>query len=95
VDGATTEFGLQNPAAHIVNGDGARRQDFPTETMRRMERVEAALRDEGARIASEPVQDLAKFDRIAAEMDSVIADYRRECAAIIQKRTANGSKRQS
>ena len=95
VDAVSTEFGMQNRAAHVINGDGAPHVDFPIQYMRRMQRVEAALRDEGARIASEPVRDLAEFDRIAAEMETVIADYRGACAAIIQKRSANGSKRQS
>jgi len=95
VDGVSTEFGMPNPAAPVVNGNGARHLDFPIQYMRRMQRVEAALRDEGTRIASEPVRDLAEFDRIAAEMETVIAEYRGVCAAIIQKRSANGSKRQS
>lgn len=95
VEGVSTEFGMKSSAGHAVNGDGAHRVDFPIPYLRRMERVQAALREEGARIASEPVRDLAEFDRIAAEMESAIADYRRECGAIIQMRSANGSKRKS
>jgi hypothetical protein len=95
VDGVSTEFGIQGPAAHVVNGDGRHPLDFSIPDLRRMERVQTALREEGARIASEPVRELAEFDRIAAEMESAIADYRRECAAIIQMRSANGSKRKS
>jgi hypothetical protein len=93
VDGVSPEFGVQTPPGRAANGNGAHALDFAVSYLRRMERVQAALRDEGARIASEPVRDLAEFDRIAAEMDSLIADYRRECATIIQKRSANGSKR--
>jgi len=97
VDGVSTEFGIQRPAAPVVNGDGngKHRLDSTIPYLRRMERVQAALREEGARIASEPVRDLAEFDRMAAEMESAIADYRRECAAIIQMRSANGGKRKS
>ena len=95
VDGVSTELGIQGPAAPVVNGDGKHQFDFSIPYLRRMERVQAALREEGARIASESVRDLAEFDRIAAEMEPAIADYRRECAAIIQMRSANGSKRKS
>jgi len=95
VDGVSTEFGIQGPAAPVVNGDGKHRLDFSIPYLHRMERAQAALREEGARIASEPVRDLAEFDRIAADMESAIADYRGECAAIIQLRSANGSKRKS
>lgn len=95
VDGVSTEFGIQDPAAPVVNGDGKNRLDFSTTCLRRMERVQVALKEESARIVSEPVRDLAQFDRIAAEMESAIADYRCECAAIIQMRSANGSDRKS
>lgn len=95
VDGVSTEFGIQGPAAPVVNGDAKHRLDFSIASLRRMERAQAALREEGARIASESARDLAEFDRIAAEMESAITDYRRECAAIIQMRSANGSKRKS
>jgi hypothetical protein len=94
VDGVSPELGVKSPPGRAANGNGAHALDFPIPYLRRMERVQAALRDEGARIASEPVRDLAEFDRIAAEMESVITAYRRECATIIQKRSANGSKRQ-
>lgn len=95
VDGVPTELGFEGPAAHVVNGDGKHQLDFTIPCLRRMERAQAALREEGARIASEPVRDLVEFDRVAWEMESAIADYRRECAAIIQTRSVNGSKRKS
>jgi hypothetical protein len=77
----------------IVNGDSAHRTDFANRYARWMERIGRALSEEGARIAANGTRDLSGFDRMAEEMASAIADYRRECAALIQMRSANGSSR--
>ena len=89
-----TDLAAHASGDRIVNGHGhnGHRADFQNRHARTIERIERALAEEGARIAAGGTRDLSGFDRIAEEMAAAIADYRRECAALIAMRSINGSR---
>jgi hypothetical protein len=86
-----TDVAAHESGDRIVNGDNGHRADTANRYARWIERIQRALAEEGARIVAGGTRDLAQFDRMAGEMASAIADYRRECAALLQKRTASGN----
>jgi hypothetical protein len=70
-------------AADLEPGHGIA---FPILYARWIQRIGTALTSEGSRIASERTRDLVAFDRHVESMACAIAEYRRDCEAIITTR---------
>jgi len=76
-------------ADRAADRDASHGMAFPILYARWIQRIGTALASEGSRIASERTRDLAAFDRHVESMACAIAEYRRDCAAIIGTRKRN------
>jgi hypothetical protein len=89
-NGAMSEHcGESMTADRTVGNETEHAIAFPIRYARWIQRIGTALTCEGSRIASERTQDLAAFDRHVESMVLEIAQYRRNCEAIIATRKRN------
>lgn len=85
--GDATDLRASGPLARNGHAAASASTESKSAYRSRIDRLDAALRDVRARIASDDINDLVAFDRIAAEIATALADYRSDCAAIIEMRS--------